>query len=76
MWKTVYGRRRRGWERDDVFSVLCPTCDSLGPHPIDTQEMGWWDASVRCVDCLEVLGHLSWQGLIAFEDEVYEVLEE
>lgn len=72
MWKTAFTTQRRQWDVGDGFSALCPSCDSLGPHPVETQEMGWWDAAVHCIDCGEALGYLGWHGLYKFAADAAE----
>ena len=57
MGKTAHRKTYRVWDFDDVFVVHCSSCDTLGPHPVETLWDGF-DGAVRCVDCDVVLGNL------------------
>jgi hypothetical protein len=59
MWKTTL--ETWTWKQDDGVLALCPQCDAVGPHRIDAQ-------GVACIDCGEMLGRLSPEGVEPFEE--------
>jgi len=59
MWKTALPTR--SWKREDGVLALCPQCDTVGPHRMEAQQ-------VACIDCGEMLGRLSPEGLAPFEE--------
>jgi hypothetical protein len=58
MWKT----ERRRWPSLSETQQVCPDCDSLGPHPVVSDDDSW-DVWLDCIDCGARLGRLTPEGL-------------